>query len=294
MLNSFCRKFFVLLVLFLYYEGDAFIALVPIGIKVFHKNDFSNKMTSSSTTTEADFKSQITKTWSLISENIGLDSTRENIENLCIKLDDKSLPQVDKFIYETSRKRLLVNVLKRDRQAYINLSKSFGNRIPRNSLPNLQDIPPFSNSQLSTGQSTNLMSSSSDVTVINDCSLPNITFTESILDTFLLSLFRKFVQEEIKFKSPKNGILGLLEEGRYYYLSDNGTPDNQHKFVRTVLGRLLTPFLPPFYRIFMAGIVPSMEKNDPIWLVNATNWIREQLPTDIQNKVLIPGKQYGK
>ena len=63
------------------------------------------------------------------------------------------------------------------------------------------------------------------------------------------------------------GIKGLLEEGRYYMLSPKGTSTNQHTFVRTVLGRLLTPVLPPFYRIFMAGIIPCKANNDPDWLV---------------------------
>ena len=51
-------------------------------------------------------------------------------------------------------------------------------------------------------------------------------------------------------------------------LSDEGTQENQHKMVRTVLAGLLTPFLPPFYRIFMAGIVPCEDNGDPEWLVN--------------------------
>lgn len=91
----------------------------------------------------------------------------------------------------------------------------------------------------------------------------------------------------------KAGVSGLLEEGRYYYLSGQGTPENQHKFVRTVLGKLLTPVLPPFYRIFMAGIVPTLANDDPEWLVNATNWLRAQLPDSIQNHYFVPGKQLG-
>jgi len=52
-------------------------------------------------------------------------------------------------------------------------------------------------------------------------------------------------------------------------LSPEGTEDNQHKFVKNTLAGLMTPFLPPFYRIFMSGIVPSAERGDPEWLVMA-------------------------
>jgi hypothetical protein len=50
-------------------------------------------------------------------------------------------------------------------------------------------------------------------------------------------------------------------------LSKEGTETNQHIFVKNTLSGLMTPFLPPFYRIFMSGIVPSFENGDPEWLV---------------------------
>ena len=55
--------------------------------------------------------------------------------------------------------------------------------------------------------------------------------------------------------------------GRHYMLSKEGTETNQHTFVKNTLSGLMTPFLPPFYRIFMSGIVPSSENGDPEWLV---------------------------
>ncbi len=243
--------------------------------------------------TERDYQAEFLKTLSLIRDNVLLDTTKSNIESLCDKLNDNSLSSVDRFIYQTSQQRLLTNVLKRNRLEYMDVVKSLGDRIPRNILPNLQEIPPQIGTPSSFSVASSTLSNSSSIELlINDCSLPNITFTESILDKFLLSLFRKFVQEEIKFTSPKDGISGLLEEGRYYYLSDSGTPENQHKFVRTVLGRLLTPFLPPFYRIFMAGIIPTLDNNDPVWLVNGTNYIISQLPASLR-KELTPGRQFG-
>jgi beta-carotene isomerase len=90
--------------------------------------------------------------------------------------------------------------------------------------------------------------------LIQDCNLANTTYTESPLDIILLGIFRGLVQKEISFKSEVSGIRGLLEEGKHYYMSEAGAvTENQHAFVRRTLGALLTPFLPPFYRIFMAG-----------------------------------------
>ena len=35
---------------------------------------------------------------------------------------------------------------------------------------------------------------------------------------------------------------------------------------RATLAHLMTPALPPFYRLFMGGLVPSPERGDPQWL----------------------------
>ena len=37
---------------------------------------------------------------------------------------------------------------------------------------------------------------------------------------------------------------------------------------RATLAHLMTPALPPFYRLFMGGLVPSPERGDPQWLVD--------------------------
>jgi hypothetical protein len=51
----------------------------------------------------------------------------------------------------------------------------------------------------------------------------------------------------------------------------------------------MTPVLPPFYRIFMAGLVPSAERGDPEWLVSAFASLNRALPGDL----LPAGKQLG-
>ena len=126
--------------------------------------------------------------------------------------------------------------------------------LSRRDLPNVQDI----DSTLDIIENN----------VLNDCALPLKQFEESILDKILLGIFRSIVHSQIGFKSPTSGIKGLLEEGRYYMLSEDGrNTTNQHIFVKNALGALLTPIMPPFYRFFMSGFVPSIENNDPKWYI---------------------------
>ncbi len=64
--------------------------------------------------------------------------------------------------------------------------------------------------------------------------------------------------------------------------------------MKNVLGGLLTPVLPPFYRIFMSGIVPSAERQDPAWLINLSQKIIDTIPDSFDwKKDIKPGKQYG-
>jgi hypothetical protein len=137
--------------------------------------------------------------------------------------------------------------------------------------------------------------------LVDDCTLPNVAYSESPLDKALLYVFRELVRKEVQWRSETPGIQGLLEEGRHYYISPAGAvTENQHAFVRRTLGALLTPFLPPFYRIFMAGIVPSEERGDPKWLASGTKSVIDQLNTIpffsesrwVQEN-LTPGKQIG-
>jgi hypothetical protein len=79
------------------------------------------------------------------------------------------------------------------------------------------------------------------------------------LDKLLLKIFRKLVENNTGgVKSDKPGIDGLLEQGRTFMLQEGQTPEAQHKMVSDTLGGLMTPVLPPFYRIFMSGIVPKL------------------------------------
>ncbi len=98
-----------------------------------------------------------------------------------------------------------------------------------------------------------------DQELVDDCTLEDKRFNDSLLDKLLLKIFRDLVEKNTNgVTSTKDGIDGLLEQGRTYMLQPNQTAEAQHKMVSDTLGGLMTPVLPPFYRIFMSGIVPKL------------------------------------
>lgn len=191
----------------------------------------------------------------------------------------------------TKRSLMMADMLSRNRQEYLATASFMANRIPRSELPNVQNVP-YPESMWS----SSVVGADGQV-VLEDCHIPKVVYRESALDKFLLRVFRRLVQKEIGFVSQKQGILGLLEEGRYYKLSEEGRVNdsvNQHRFVKSVLGSLLTPVLPPFYRIFMAGIIPSKEMGDPDWMVSISESLINAVPDSWPIKRdLYAGKQFG-
>ena len=89
--------------------------------------------------------------------------------------------------------------------------------------------------------------------LVPDCTLANVTFAENALDKALLFVFRSLVQKQTGYSSSKDGILGLLEEGREYMLRPQQTAEAQNKMVFDTLAGLLTPAMPPIYKTFMSG-----------------------------------------
>lgn len=223
---------------------------------------------------------QAEETWSSTANLIGdlfkLSATPITLVQLCDRIDAAVVGSRESILLSLRRQALLSDMLKSDRNVYLETVKFLGARVPRKDLPNLQDVPYFnydqnmdsksSSDSLLTEQKIEQMTGQMSITedqininndLIKDCTLPNVTFSESPLDILLLGIFRNLVQKEVLYKSDIPGIRGLLAEGKHYYLSDLGSvTENQHAFVRRTLAALLTPFLPPFYRIFMAGIIP--------------------------------------
>ena len=147
----------------------------------------------------------------------------------------------------------LTKLMKKDYSAYVTTAEFLSpSRIDRLALPNVQDVP---YNKIMPSMASN---SDSDA-LVEDCTLEDKKFNDSILDQILLKIFRNLVTKNTNgLTSTKPGIDGLLDQGRTFMLQPNQTAEAQHKMVSDTLGGLMTPVLPPFYRIFMAGIVPKL------------------------------------
>eukprot|EP00559_Dactyliosolen_fragilissimus_P002985 CAMPEP_0184864206 /NCGR_PEP_ID=MMETSP0580-20130426/14088_1 /TAXON_ID=1118495 /ORGANISM="Dactyliosolen fragilissimus" /LENGTH=463 /DNA_ID=CAMNT_0027362895 /DNA_START=37 /DNA_END=1431 /DNA_ORIENTATION=- len=183
--------------------------------------------------------------------------------------DDLSIPffptsgGLRKASLEYGRYTLLTKLLRVDYDSYVKTAAFLSpSRIPRVDLPNVQDVP-LGDIMPSTASSSS--SSPSATPLVEDCTLDDIEFQDSILDKILLKIFRNLVSKNTNgVTSEEPGILGLVEQGRAYMLKPNQTAEAQNQMVYDTLGQLMTPFLPPFYRIFMSGIVPSTKINTPL------------------------------
>ena len=188
------------------------------------------------------------------------DVTPEDIVRVCDELDTLGLDatlftsqplQLRRQSLEFKRYELLAKLMRKDYKAYVSTASFLSpSRIPRMKLPNVQDVP------------FNIVTAAQvagENGLVADCSLDDMKYEESILDKLLLKIFRNLVEKNTGgITSTKSGIDGLLEQGRAYMLKPGQTDEAQHKMVRDTLAGLMTPVLPPFYRVFMAGIVPKL------------------------------------
>jgi hypothetical protein len=167
--------------------------------------------------------------------------------------------QLRKQAYELGRYHLLTKLMKKDYEAYVATAAFLSpSRIDRLDLPNVQDVP-FNDIMPSMAQTINGLDGTDDNSLVDDCTLEDKKFEDSILDQVLLKIFRNIVTKNTNgITSSKDGIEGLVEQGRDYMLKPNQTAEAQHKMVSDTLGGLMTPVLPPFYRIFMSGIIPNI------------------------------------
>ena len=161
--------------------------------------------------------------------------------------------QLKKSALEFGRYQLLLKLMKKDYKSYLATASFLSpSRIDRLDLPNVQDVP-FEDIPPSMKDGKDL---------VEDCTLDTKVFNDSILDVILLKIFRSLVEKNTDgVCSEKKGIEGLLEQGRMFMLQPGMTADKQHKMVYDTLGGLMTPILPPFYRIFMSGIIPKLGTN---------------------------------
>ena len=187
----------------------------------------------------------------------------EDIVKICDTLDETSVDEslfvsrqleLRKRALEIQRYEWLAKLMKADYDAYVATASFLSpSRVPRRELPNLQDVPIDKNA-VSKEETIE-----DGVPLVADCELDDMKYQDSPLDKLLLYIFRKLVVKNTGgVTSDKEGILGLLEQGRTFMLQPGQTPEAQHKMVSDTLGGLMTPVLPPFYRIFMSGIVPKL------------------------------------
>jgi len=155
------------------------------------------------------------------------------------------------------RRNMLITMMKEDYDAYVATASFLSNRIPRMELPNVQDVP-YPNT-ISAATTTTTTVGDDGLPLVADCTLDDLKFEDSLLDKLLLSIFRILVAKNTGQPNPEApGIDGLLEQGRRFMLTPGQTAEAQNKMVYDTLGGLMTPVLPPFYRIFMSGIVPKL------------------------------------
>ncbi|KAG7373993.1 protein of unknown function DUF4033 containing protein [Nitzschia inconspicua] len=198
----------------------------------------------------------------------------EDIVTLCDAIDDlenekEKTQQTDDVLFvsqepldlriramKSKRYEYLVKLMQSNYDAYVATASFLSpSRIARRELPNIQDVPVDKNSIPST---TTITAEDGKTPLVADCELEDMKYRDSLLDKILLSIFRNLVTKNTGgVTSDKPGIEGLLEQGRTYMLQPNQTPEAQHEMVYKTLGGLMTPALPPFYRIFMSGIIPK-------------------------------------
>jgi hypothetical protein len=167
--------------------------------------------------------------------------------------------QLRKRALEFQRYERLCQLLSSNYDAYVATASFLCSRIPRDQLPNVQDVPFSAQATTIISSPTNNVIVENGVPLVADCELDDMTYQDSWLDKTLLSIFRKLVEKNTGgVTSDKPGIEGLLDQGRQFMLQPGQTPEAQHKMVYNTLAGLMTPALPPFYRIFMSGIVPKL------------------------------------
>ena len=213
-----------------------------------------------------------------------------------------ALGQLATFLKRQRRSQLLTALLKADRAAYVETVSFLS--IPRRELPNLQDVPlrdcdpdPRAPNALPAEE---LVDGLNKEGLVPDCELADVPMGENAVEALLLEVTRDIYAGQTEgSRVSEKGIRGLLEEMRRYMLSPAGAaPEAQQEVLIRTLRVLMTPFLPPFYRIFMGGVVPKHDPSDtrigadPKWLADAFAAVRERLP-DALGKHLAPGNQLG-
>jgi hypothetical protein len=203
----------------------------------------------------------------------------EEIVKICDEIDDAAISttttttdgelfvsknlQLRTRALKMKRYDYLAKLMQKDYDAYVATANFLSpSRISRRELPNLQDIDvPIDdkNNDMQQKMEVNPVEDIGSIPLVDDCELEDMKYKDNPLDILLLAIFRKLVTKNTGgVTSEKPGIDGLVEQARTFMLQKDQTPEVQHKMVKDTLADLMTPVLPPFYRIFMSGIVPKV------------------------------------
>jgi len=185
------------------------------------------------------------------------------------------------FVLRRTRSFQLDALLRTDPEAYVATATFLSSSIPRSELPNVQDVPHPESGILRRSQEEKKLLQVAEArtaeekdSLVADCTVPDKELRENPFETLLLTVTRNIYADITGTERRKDikGIPGLVEEMRTYMLSPEGMDSkNQQDDLLATLLVLMTPVLPPFYRIFMGWRVPSIEAGDPEWLVNFVN-----------------------
>jgi len=214
--------------------------------------------------------------------------------------DHTALSATADFLKRQRRSQLLVDLLKSDRAAYVETVSFLP--IPRHELPNRQDVPLRAcdiDARRPDASSAPLVDGLDADGLVPDCALEPQPMGENVAEGVLLEVTRDIYAAETGVpRAAEKGIRGLLDEMRRFMLSPQGAdPAAQQEVLIKTLRVLMTPALPPFYRVFMGGIVPKFDPADdrvgadPRWLADAVQWARSKLP--VGKELLEPGRQLG-
>jgi hypothetical protein len=145
------------------------------------------------------------------------------ILQITAKIEEQGGKEVASKDLIAARRNLFHALIRHDQGAYVRAATAVGGLIERDDLPNVQlvlhpsrslsDLAPQPVDSALVGREGQKESAGDELEslLVPDCTLANVTFAENALDKALLFLFRSLVQRETGYKSPKEGILGLLE-----------------------------------------------------------------------------------
>lgn len=181
--------------------------------------------------------------------------------------DDDTESKVTKALLEQVRSYQLNRLLREDYDTYVTTATFLSNKIPREALPNIQEIPhPECRDKDSTAT---IELDYLGRELVADCTVEDVVMGENPIEAAILELTRNIYSEKTGIpRSSSKGIIGLIDEMQSFMLSPHGAdPKVQQERLVQTLYTLMTPVLPPFYRLFMGWKVPSLAAGDPEWLV---------------------------